>query len=483
MAEQSVILFVSNRCNLECRFCFEAGQRIAVMPTLEEIREKLLGSDPATVQNVMFMGAETLLRKDAREILGTIRDMGFRGIGVATNGTMIDTPERLIRLIDAGLEYLELSVHSLVPERAAFLSGRAFLPARQRRCLAVINEVKAERALAVSINTVVVRANVADVVGIMTGIERDFPAIRPRYFVKNAVPTSTLVARDELASWADVRVANLVGNIPAEVRDRVVIADMPLCLLAPHFELSGNLVGFVHGDHYWYVDERQQRDGTEADTLSAKAATFAPECAPCSLRAICCGVGGHAVASGDVTPSDASDVDVVRYVARCVRDRGLTIADSVASDPEGALEPLRRRTSGSLVRPAAGDAVPGNIDDFRRILLAGELPLEVGGGARVVALRAPPGRARFELDVVDGTGVELTVHVEQLREGVRSYVSTRLLALSHQPANPEIPGRQLDRMLRGLATYLAAHETSTPPDRIAALFAALHPPSPTRSSG
>ncbi len=464
MPAHSMILFVSNRCNLDCRFCFEADERIVEVPTVDDIRERLARFDPDTVRNVMFMGAETLLRKDAPAILEMVRGLGFGGIGVATNGTMIDSPERLLRLMDAGLEYLELSIHSLVPERAAFLGGRDFIAARQRRCLQVIDTVKATRALECTVNSVIVRDNVADIAGLVTGIERDFPNVHPAYYIKNAIPTPRLVAGGELASLADIR-TQIVEGIPAIYRDRVRFSNVPLCVLRPHYELSGEVVGLVRGDSYDFLDGRQDEEAAEPAVLPPPQ-----ECSTCGVRAICSGVYPEQLGESSVSPIAESDVDVLTQVIERFRARGIAVSASFESDPEAALAPRRRRTEEAAAQLREERASSIDVDDFCRLLLGGLPPLGLGGGVTVTALRAPPGRSRVELDLESGAGLELVVHVERRVPGGRWYLATRDVALSYTPTQADVPVARIDHALTVLAERFSAQEQSSEPAEVARLF-------------
>jgi hypothetical protein len=267
-----------------------------------------------------------------------------------------------------------------------------------------------------------------------------------------------LVARGELASWGDARAADLVGNIPEQLRDRVRLADFPLCVVAPHYELSANLVGFVRGDSYWFVDERRQDDGKSSDVISSSASTFAPECRSCGLRAVCCGVGARRIAPGDVVPSVDTDASAIGVVMNWLRTRGHPIAPLLESNLEQVLAELRRRAHEPGRSDESQAADDDGIEKLCRILLGGELPIGVGAGVRVTALRAPQGQARVELDIADESGLELVVHVERIRPGARWYLATRELALSHQSTTADVNPERLDHALRSLATYLAARE-------------------------
>ena len=110
-------------CDMHCPFCHNAelidGSAPAVMEEkgLLEFLEKRKG----LLDGVAFTGGEPLLRDDLDGLFHRIREMGYP-IKLDTNGTH---PDRLDRLIDAGLvQYAAMDIKN-APERYAETAGLA----------------------------------------------------------------------------------------------------------------------------------------------------------------------------------------------------------------------------------------------------------------------------------------------------------------------------------------------------------------------
>lgn len=84
------LIDVTNRCNLDCNFCYANVQRSGrlVEPTLEEIRKIMrhFRSKPIPAVAIMFTGGEPTVRKDFVDIVRMAKEEGFKEVLVATNG-------------------------------------------------------------------------------------------------------------------------------------------------------------------------------------------------------------------------------------------------------------------------------------------------------------------------------------------------------------------------------------------------------------
>lgn len=107
----SITLEVTYRCNLKCDFCFEKdtvlNKRMDEL-TLEEIKG-LAKQARKHYASFFVTGGEPFVRKDCTDILETILKAGCRA-GVNTNGMLL-TPERIDRLVKAGLNFIIFSIN------------------------------------------------------------------------------------------------------------------------------------------------------------------------------------------------------------------------------------------------------------------------------------------------------------------------------------------------------------------------------------
>lgn len=101
------------RCNLSCAYCNEYDSVSAPVPTETMFRrvDKLasLGTLAITIS-----GGEPLLHPDLEAIIRRIRQHGIL-TGLITNGYLL-TQERILKLNEAGLEYLQISIDNVNPD-------------------------------------------------------------------------------------------------------------------------------------------------------------------------------------------------------------------------------------------------------------------------------------------------------------------------------------------------------------------------------
>jgi len=104
------------RCNLDCGYCNEYDDVSKPVP-LEEMKRRLdILADMGTSM-ITISGGEPLMHPELEEV---IRHMRRRGIyaGMITNGFLL-SKERIGKLNDAGLEYLQISIDNVTPDEVS----------------------------------------------------------------------------------------------------------------------------------------------------------------------------------------------------------------------------------------------------------------------------------------------------------------------------------------------------------------------------
>ena len=101
------------RCNLSCAYCNEYDDFSKPVPldTLKR-RINLLGKLGTGI--VTLSGGEPLLHPELDEVISHIRRTGALA-GLITNGYLL-VPERIQRLNEAGLDYLQISIDNVMPD-------------------------------------------------------------------------------------------------------------------------------------------------------------------------------------------------------------------------------------------------------------------------------------------------------------------------------------------------------------------------------
>jgi uncharacterized radical SAM superfamily Fe-S cluster-containing enzyme len=126
----SVLLEVTDRCNLHCAFCFaDAGSRKAKDPTLEKIAWLLERAMAAAGScNLQLSGGEPTLRDDLPEIVDIARRIGYSFIQLNTNGIRLAADEDFAkRLQAAGLSSVFLQFDGVDDQIYRTLRGKSLL--------------------------------------------------------------------------------------------------------------------------------------------------------------------------------------------------------------------------------------------------------------------------------------------------------------------------------------------------------------------
>jgi len=114
---------VTNRCNLNCRYCFNYNNIKKCKIDLPiSIIKKILSDDEAPkISNWILSGGEPLLYPDLDEALDLFKQMNIRP-KIATNGTLL-TPEVADKLVSLGVASVQFSLDTLDKNKFVELSN------------------------------------------------------------------------------------------------------------------------------------------------------------------------------------------------------------------------------------------------------------------------------------------------------------------------------------------------------------------------
>jgi MoaA/NifB/PqqE/SkfB family radical SAM enzyme len=106
----------TRRCNLSCAYCNEYDDYSKPVP-LDTMKHRidLLGNLKTGI--ITLSGGEPLLHPELDEIIQHIRSVGALA-GLITNGYFL-MPDRIRRLNDAGLDYLQISIDNVMPDEVS----------------------------------------------------------------------------------------------------------------------------------------------------------------------------------------------------------------------------------------------------------------------------------------------------------------------------------------------------------------------------
>jgi len=131
----TVLLEVTERCNLCCPVCFaSAGGRRSPDPGLSTIRYRLEtileACGPTPLQ---LSGGEPTIRDDLPEIVKQAKEIGFPHVQINTNGFRIaNHPDYLQQLVEGGADLIYLQFDGVSDDVYRELRGRALAKMKQR---------------------------------------------------------------------------------------------------------------------------------------------------------------------------------------------------------------------------------------------------------------------------------------------------------------------------------------------------------------
>ncbi len=142
-------------CNNRCLFCAQGEKRRSVPRVGAEELIRRLRAAHRPGSGLVLTGGEPTLRKDLVAIVRAARRMGYHPIQIQTNGRMLAYPERVARLVEAGVSEISPALHGPSAEVHDMLTGAA--GAFEQTVAGIANALRS--GVTVVTNTVVVRQN------------------------------------------------------------------------------------------------------------------------------------------------------------------------------------------------------------------------------------------------------------------------------------------------------------------------------------
>ncbi|MEA1959810.1 MAG: GTP 3',8-cyclase MoaA [Bacillota bacterium] len=116
---------VTDRCNLRCQYCMPA-EGIQTLThdqilTLEEIQRVVKVAATVGIKKVRLTGGEPLVRKNLLRFIEYMKDIDeIDDVSITTNGILF--PDMAEELKNAGLNRVNISMDTMVPERYSFIT-------------------------------------------------------------------------------------------------------------------------------------------------------------------------------------------------------------------------------------------------------------------------------------------------------------------------------------------------------------------------
>jgi len=313
-AIKSAVVKVTDRCNQNCAFCLDKGVTPSMHLSVEEINA-LLDRLKLDCDQLIFMGGETLIIPDFERVIQHAKAIGYRAVGIATNGTLLSRKGYLDRLLEAGLDYLEFSLIHHDAETVSRLTRKKFTFARQLEALEQLNSRPHSDSFFVLFNVVMNALNRDDLLSICRWVNETYPSFPRRFNFKSMVLRGSALKND----WVRTRFSDIkLGVFPYLEKCGIPFwtENMPLCV-APGFEWH-SLNATTRVMDRRYKDINLEAPEEYYDTGFHDTGKVQPSvCERCTLRAICLGVElGYIQQFGirEFKPSRNDPVEVVRKV-------------------------------------------------------------------------------------------------------------------------------------------------------------------------
>jgi len=181
IAPPVVVWNFTNICNLKCKHCYQsAGKKLVDELSLEkrlDVIDQLAAED---VFSVAFSGGEPLMDRDIWKVIEKAKEK-FMYVSVATNGTLI-TPRVAKRLSDVGVDYVEISLDSVNPEKHDEFRG---VKGAWDKTITGIKNAVAERTYQVGLAPTITKMNfdeLEDLIKLAMKLKVD------KFFVFNFIP-------------------------------------------------------------------------------------------------------------------------------------------------------------------------------------------------------------------------------------------------------------------------------------------------------
>jgi uncharacterized radical SAM superfamily Fe-S cluster-containing enzyme len=156
-----VLLNVTNRCNLTCRFCFADQADTSIDPTLDEIRESIFQIVEKDKTLLQLSGGEPTVRDDLPAIIKTAKEAGAKYVQLNSNGIRLGEDKQYIKeLADAGLSFVFMQFDGTEDSINESLRGKPLLKIKQQAI-----ENCAEYNVGVSLAVTLVRGINTDNIG------------------------------------------------------------------------------------------------------------------------------------------------------------------------------------------------------------------------------------------------------------------------------------------------------------------------------
>lgn len=378
---KSLHVWAGYACNNDCLFCCDSTGAGSVRLAPEVVRQMLV--DNVALGTVVFTRHEPTLNPDLVEWVAWAAELGYTNVSVVTNGRRLATGDLAARLVAAGLNTVDISVHGHTAALHDRITRRAGSFDQAVAGIRAMVAQRVEHPLSIKLLTTVTGLNVAhlpDLADFAFGFEPDSYGL-------NAVFLSGAASEhaDEVAVDYDRIIASFAACLrPGDHRD-LSLSEIPPC--RTHGRLPPAYLGVREDFHGVDVDDQGRALGPrEALAPPGRGFAYRAACAGCGYRSRCDGV---------------PEAYLERY------------------GWEG-FDPVPEEAVASLASEGTPDPPP-----FERAEVLRDLLTPPAGQWRLAALRVGPTDALVELEVGPPHDLKVALVITPRDDGQQAYRRTR----------------------------------------------------------
>lgn len=165
------LLRINGHCNMSCSFCF-VDRTVPDVDT-RELRAEIDKMAQGGTRHLVISGGEPTLHPQLPELIGHARSLGaFDVIEMQSNGVKCADPSYARELVEAGLNKVTVSLHSVDPERSDAITR---LPKAFGKTMQALHNFR-ELGILTQVAHVITKMNYAELPDTVRFLRREFPA-------------------------------------------------------------------------------------------------------------------------------------------------------------------------------------------------------------------------------------------------------------------------------------------------------------------
>jgi len=228
--EQIFLIVTGFSCNNNCVMCsVKPKSKDFSDRTTEELIKDLIRGRKENYEKVEFTGGEPTIRKDIFYLIKQARDLGYKEIGLSTNGRLLSYKSFCDKLVKEGLNRITFTLHAHKKKLHEIISCT---PGSFEQTLAGIKNALRYKNVSVSVNTVIFRLNYQHIFQIGKFI---YSLGVPQWNILDLIPDGYAKERYNVLYVKMNELSNALCSLRPLLNDfqTITFFDFPLCIFPP----------------------------------------------------------------------------------------------------------------------------------------------------------------------------------------------------------------------------------------------------------